>query len=365
MATAMIANEQEADETAMFSDDAQWAAVLGRDAAADGMFVYAVRSTGIYCRPSCPSRRPLRERVMFFGLPEAAEHAGFRACLRCRPAQTAMRDPQVEMVRRVCRAIEDDPDRTDLATLGAVVAISPAHLQRTFKRLMSISPRQYAEACRVRDVKARLHSGEAVTNALYDAGYGSSSRLYERAPATLGMTPATYRKGGAGATIRYTVASSPLGALLVAATERGLCAVRLGDDADALVEELRHEFPFAALARDADDALGAWVAPILANLGGTQPHLDLPLDVQATAFQWRVWEALRAIPRGETRSYAEVARAIGQPTAARAVARACATNPVALAIPCHRVVRGDGDPGGYRWGMERKRALLAREAGGT
>jgi AraC family transcriptional regulator, regulatory protein of adaptative response / methylated-DNA-[protein]-cysteine methyltransferase len=341
-----------------------WQSVLARDGEADGAFVYAVRTTGIYCRPTCPSRRPRRENVVFFALPEAAEHAGFRACRRCHPEQAAIRDPQVEVVQRVCRAIAVNPEKPPtLASLSAEVGLSPFHMQRTFKRVMGISPRQYADACRMDRLKNELRKGEAVTSALYGAGYGSPSRLYERAPAHLGMTPAVYRRGGAGMQIHYTIVPCPLGLLLVAATERGICAINLGDSDEALAEGLTKEYPAAAIARDAS-GLDSAVAAIIRHLHGQEPHLDLPLDVQATAFQWRVWEALQAIPYGSTRSYSAIARAIGQPTAARAVAQACANNRVALAIPCHRVVREDGDVGGYRWGVARKRTLLAQEQAG-
>lgn len=346
-------------------DEMRWQAVLNRDTAADGTFVYAVRSTGIYCRPSCPSRRPRRDRVAFFALPEAAEHAGFRACKRCHPEQTAIRDPHVEIVQRVCRAIAANPEGPlTLATLSADVNLSPFHLQRIFKRVMGITPKQYADAHRMERFKGELRKGEAVTSALYGAGYGSSSRLYERADTQLGMTPAVYRKGGAGMQITYTVVPCSLGALLVAATARGVCAVTLGDDTDTLVSRLRREYPAADIHEDATH-LSEAVETILRHLAGEQPHLDLSLDIQATAFQWRVWEALREIPYGDTRSYSEIAQAIGQPTAARAVAQACGHNPVALAIPCHRVVREDGSLGGYRWGVERKRTILAQERAGT
>lgn len=359
LATVVIENGR---ATAAWDEDQQWRAVLARDAEADGAFVYAVRSTGIYCRPTCPSRRPRRENVAFYPLPEAAEQAGFRACRRCHPEQVAVRDPQVELVQRVCRAITANPEEPPtLASLSAVVHLSPFHLQRTFKRVMGITPRQYADACRVGRLKDELRRGEAVSSALYGAGYGSASRLYERAPAHLGMTPAVYRRGGMGMRIHYTVVPCPLGLLLVAATERGICAINLGDADDALAAGLKREYPAAEITRDAS-GLNRAVAAIIRHLHGQEPHLDLPLDVQATAFQWRVWEALRAIPYGSTRSYGEIARAIGQPTAARAVAQACANNRVALAIPCHRVVREDGSPGGYRWGVERKRALLDKEA---
>lgn len=343
------------------NDANRWEAVLARDGLADGAFVYAVRTTGVYCRPSCPSRRPRRENVTFFAFPEAAEWAGYRACRRCRPREAAPRHPQVEMVRRACHYIEAQMDGPPtLAALGAHVGSSPHHLQRTFRRLLGITPRQYADAHRVRRLKARLQAGETVTDAMYGAGFGSSRSLYERAPAQLGMTPATYRRGGAGARIGYTIVACPLGRLLVAATGRGVCAVSLGEDDGGMERALRDEYPAAQLQRD-DDALRAWVAALLDHLAGQRPHLDLPLDVQATAFQWRVWEQLRAIPYGSTRSYSEIARALGQPTAARAVARACATNPVALIVPCHRVVREDGSASGYRWGLERKQSLLAQE----
>ncbi|MHB8644704.1 MAG: bifunctional DNA-binding transcriptional regulator/O6-methylguanine-DNA methyltransferase Ada [Thermomicrobiales bacterium] len=349
--------------TVPWNEEQQWRSVLARDMEADGAFVYAVRTTGIYCRPTCPSRRPRRENIAFFALPEAAEQAGFRACRRCHPEQVAIRDPHVEVVQRVCRAIAANPEEPPtLASLSTAIGLSPFHMQRTFKRVMGITPRQYADACRMERLKGELRNGEAVTSALYGAGYGSPSRLYERAPAQLGMTPAVYRRGGAGMRIHYIVVPCPLGLLLVAATERGICAITLGDADDALADGLNKEYPAAAILRDAS-GLDTAVAAIIRHLHGQEPHLDLPLDVQATAFQWRVWEALQAIPYGSTRSYGEIARAIGQPTAARAVAQACATNRVALAIPCHRVVREGGNLGGYRWGIERKRALLAQEAG--
>jgi AraC family transcriptional regulator of adaptative response/methylated-DNA-[protein]-cysteine methyltransferase len=338
-----------------------WQAVLTREASYDGSFVYGVRSTGIYCRPICPSRRPKREQVLFFAQPAAAEQAGFRACQRCRPSAGASSEAQLQLARRACRLIEAHPDQAlTLADLGAQIGISPHHLQRVFKRVIGITPRQYADACRLDRLKARLKEGDNVTTALYEAGYGSSSRLYEQAPERLGMTPATYRRGGAGAQISYAIADSPLGRLLVAATERGVCFVSLSDGDAAMEAALASEYPAAAIQRE-DTRLGAWLAQIVSHLSGEQRQLDLPLDVQATAFQWRVWQALKAIPNGDTRSYGQVAEALGDRNAARAVARACATNPVALVIPCHRVVREGGELGGYRWGAERKRALLARE----
>ncbi len=341
-----------------------WQAVLTRDSRSNGSFVYAVRSTGIYCNPSCPSRRPQRDQVIFFPVPEAAEKAGFRPCRRCRPQETAAQEPQVELVRHACRYIEQNLDSPiSLATLGEEVHVSPYHLQRVFKRIVGITPRQYAEAHRLGQLKAQLKEGEPVTRALYDVGYGSSSRLYERAPSQLGMTPTTYRRGGLGMRINYTVVDCPLGRLLVAATEKGICAISLGDTDTELEAALCTEYPAAEIAQDSDGVdLSRLVDPLISHLNGQQPHLDLPLDVQATAFQWRVWEELRTIPYGSTRSYSQVAQAMGEPKATRAVARACATNPVPLVIPCHRVVREDGDPGGYRWGRERKQRLLEQES---
>lgn len=342
-------------------DDVYWQAVLTRDARFDGAVFFGVRSTGIYCRPSCPARRPRREQVVFFRIPEAAESAGFRSCRRCRPRNVSQADPQVEMVRQACRYIEEHIDTLPtLEALSAHTGVSQFHLQRVFKRVTGITPRQYSEACRLSRFKTRVKKGDSVTGAMYDAGYGSSSRLYERAPSQLGMTPADYRRGGKGTRIGYTTARCSLGWLLVAATDKGVCAVRLGDSDVALEADLLSEYPAADVQRD-DAALNRWVELLLNHLEGARPHLDLPLDVQATAFQWSVWEKLREIPYGSTRSYGEIARAIGRPTATRAVARAIATNPVALVVPCHRVIREDRSLGGYRWGVERKQALLERE----
>jgi AraC family transcriptional regulator of adaptative response/methylated-DNA-[protein]-cysteine methyltransferase len=345
------------------TEDALWRAVETRDARLDGLFVYAVRSTGIYCRPSCPSRRPRRDRAVFFASAEAAEGGGFRACRRCRPRTDAARDPQLELAVRACRAIEAyEEGMPSLAALAAGLDVSPHHLQRTFKSLTGVTPHQYAAALRARRLKSLLRAGEGVAAALYEAGYGSSSRLYEASDAQLGMTPATYRRGGRGMEIRYAVVPCPLGRLLVAATARGICAVELGEDDGLLAAALAAEYPAARIERG-EGSFPAWVQGIAGYLAGERGGLDLPLDVQATAFELRVWEALRKIPYGETRSYGEVAAALGAPRAARAVARACAANPAALVTPCHRVVRADGQPGGYRWGEERKRALLAMERG--
>jgi len=344
----------------MLNDAARWDAVLAHDREADGRFVYAVRSTGVYCRPSCPSRRPRHDRVAFFKTPAGAREAGFRACLRCRPDATGTADPWVEKIRRACVYLENVEGHPSLTTLAARVGGSPYHVQRNFKRLVGVTPREYAEACRLRHVKGHLRKGRDVTAAMLDAGYGSSSRFYERAVPKLGMPPSVYQRGGAGMNIRYTVVDSPLGKLLVAATTRGVCAVAMGASDAELVRALAREYPAATIAADAG-GLGRWTTQVVAHLEGRAPRLDLPLDVQATAFQWQVWQALAAIPDGETRTYGEIAAAIGRPRAVRAVARACATNPVALAIPCHRVVPAAGGEGGYRWGTARKKALLARE----
>src|SRR5216683_3333299 len=310
-------------EDATMSEQQCWHAVATRSRAADGAFVYAVSTTGVYCRPSCASRRPLRENVQFFPLPEAAERAGYRPCLRCRPQQQPAIDPAPEQVRRACRLIDralDDGESgaPSLAELGAALGVSGHQLQRLFKRQLGISPRDYADAQRLGRVKARLRDGEDIAGALYDAGYGSSSRLYERSDAQLGMT-------------------------------RGICAVSLGGSDKALEDWLRQEYSAATIRHD-EARLGAWIAAILAHLEGKAPDLGLPLDLQATGFQWRVWRELQKIPYGTTASYSAIASRIGQPAAVRAVANACAGNPAALVIPCHRVTRSDGALGGYRWG---------------
>jgi AraC family transcriptional regulator of adaptative response/methylated-DNA-[protein]-cysteine methyltransferase len=350
--------------------EAQWRAVQERDRGADGAFVYAVRSTGIYCRPSCPSRKPRRAQVTFFKLPEAAEEKGFRPCLRCRPRTQNPVDARTAAVARVCREIEarihgeaggTGETPVTLSALSVPVGMSSHQLERAFRSVMGITPRQYADTQRMRRLKSRLKKGDDVTTALYDAGFGSSSRLYERAPSHLGMTPATYRRGGAGMRIRYTIAGSPLGRLLVGATDRGISALYLGESDARLEAAIQKEYPRAEIRRD-QNGMEGWLDSILAHLRGREPHLDLPTDVQATAFQRRVWEELRRIPYGTTRTYSQVARAIGRPTAIRAVARACATNPVSVVVPCHRVVREDGNLAGYRWGLQRKRALLEHES---
>jgi AraC family transcriptional regulator of adaptative response/methylated-DNA-[protein]-cysteine methyltransferase len=343
-------------------DDERWDRVLRRDGAADGKFVYAVTSTGVFCRPSCPSRRPGRDRVRFFDTTAAAEHAGFRACRRCRPTSAVGSPSVVDAIRRVSRYLTEHADEAvSLASLGKVAKLSPSHLQRQFKQALGVSPREYQAACRADRFRKELRAGRDVTTAMYEAGYGSPSRIYEAPPTGRGMEPATYRRGGAGAAIGFTTVRCPLGWLLVAATAKGVCAVKLGAGQAALEADLRREFPAAVVS--ADHAVRQeWVAEILDGLKGPSRTAELPLDVRGTAFQWRVWRALQQIPRGETRSYADLARAIGRPAAIRAVARACATNPVCLVVPCHRIIAKDGGLGGYRFGPGRKAKLLAGEA---
>ncbi|HZB45189.1 MAG TPA: bifunctional DNA-binding transcriptional regulator/O6-methylguanine-DNA methyltransferase Ada [Pyrinomonadaceae bacterium] len=348
-------------ELRALGEEVCWRAVEARDARFDDTFVYAVSSTGVYCKPSCPSRKARRERVRFFASCDSAEAGGFRACRRCRPRAAASVDPRVRLVLRVCHAVETwDEGTPSLEELGRELRVSPHHLQRTFKAITGITPRQYAAAHRLRQFKARMKEGDAVSGAMYEAGYGSSSRLYEKASEQLGMTPAVYGRGGAGMSIGYTTADTSLGRVLVAATARGVCAVTFGERDAELEAALAAEYPAADINRDEGGA-AEWLQSVLSHVEGTEPRLELPLDLRATAFRLRVWEELRRIPYGATRSYKQVAEAIGQPTASRAVASACAANPVALVTPCHRVVRGDGDPGGYRWGIERKRALLTQE----
>jgi len=347
--------------SAMPSDDHNWwQAVLARDAAQDGKFVFAVSSTGVFCRPSCAAKHPRRENVTFYRRAEEAERAGYRACLRCRP-KAATGSTQLETVKGICRYIEQHLDEpVTLSRLAKVFHQSPFHLQRTFKAVLGVTPRAYADSCRMNLLKRNLQAGHSVTRAMYDAGYGSSSRLYERTASQLGMTPDKYRRGAVAAPIRYTFAESPMGRMLVAATDKGICAIQFADSDEELVEGLKHEFPFANRRRD-DDRLRRWKDGLLQRLQGQKLNSALPLDIQATAFQRRVWEYLQLIPYGATRSYSEVAKAIGEPRATRAVARACATNRLAVAIPCHRVVREDGGLGGYRWGVGRKQALLELE----
>jgi len=335
-----------------------WRATLARDSRADGSFVLAVRSTHIYCRPSCPARRPLRRNVTFFRTREEAEKQGYRACLRCRPNEIA--GTVVLVQRAASQLMETSEEGVRLGALAVALGTTQATLRRAFLQVTGLKPRELAEALRVKRFKAMLRAGKSIADALYETGYGSTSRVYERSNAQLGMTPATYRKGGTGMKIGYSIAKSPLGKFLVAATDRGVSAVYLGDAENTLVAELREEYPRAEISQ-ATDSFQRWVREIVQRIEGKQPRMELPLDLQATAFQRRVWQELQRIPRGRTRTYSQVARSLGQPKAVRAVARACATNPVSIVVPCHRVIREDGALAGYRWGISRKEQLLAQE----
>ena len=342
--------------------DARWAAVIARDASRDGSFVYAVTTTGIYCKPSCPSRKPQQKNAALFAMAELAEEAGYRACLRCRPAEHPSDDSRFALIRDACRVIKEQrAEPPTLESLAQQAGLSPYHLQKLFKKTVGISPRKYADAHRLGTLKQALLEGISVADGLYRAGYGSSSRLYEKSSNQLGMTPATYKKRGLGMQIRYSSAECVLGGVLVAATDRGICSVSLGDDEASLLDDLKREFQEAQVAPGDDRLLGEWLDAVVERLSGKQPSIHLPMNVQATAFQRMVWEEFQRIPLGETATYGQVARNLGKPNAARAVARACSANPAAVVIPCHRVVHGDGGPGGYRWGLGRKEALLKSE----
>jgi AraC family transcriptional regulator of adaptative response/methylated-DNA-[protein]-cysteine methyltransferase len=344
------------------STDHLWHCVATRDVHADGLFVYAVSSTRIYCRPSCPSRKPRRDRVQFFPDPAMAEAGGYRACRRCRPNVERGAAPGVERVRRACRAVAERPDdRWTVARLARAGGGSVAQLQRGFREVLGMAPRDYVAACRRRGFLDRLRKGVTVTEAIYESGYGSPSRVYG-ALHLPGMTPATYGRGGLGARIRWATAESPVGRILVAATDRGLCFVELGSSDRELAAALRAEFPSAAIEERPSKAMGPFVEAARAIAKATNVQTEVPVDIRGTAFQWRVWRALTRIPRGQTRSYSQLAQAIGRPSAVRAVARACATNPLALVVPCHRVVGSKGQLTGYRWGVPVKKALLERES---
>lgn len=354
--------EQSSASPAYTADAERWAAVLDRDERAAHAFVYAVTTTGIYCRPGCSSRQPKQANVRFFDDARAAEAAGFRPCKRCMPQASAAPDPNREAVLLACRLMDAAEEPLSLAELAAAAGLSPYHFHRLFKRTTGITPNAYARARRADRLRETLQEERSVTTALYDAGYGSSSRLYAESDTTLGMTPSTYKNGAPGEAIRFAVAPSYLGHVLVAASERGICRIDLGDSAAALEDRLRETFPKAEIAPGGPEFTET-VAAVLAFLDVPRPLLGLPLDIRGTAFQRQVWSALQQIPPGATMSYAEVAEAIGKPNAVRAVAGACAANTLAVAIPCHRVVRSDGELGGYRWGLERKEALLAHEGG--
>jgi AraC family transcriptional regulator of adaptative response/methylated-DNA-[protein]-cysteine methyltransferase len=341
--------------------DRRWTAVQARDAQADGRFVYSVRTTGVYCRPSCGSRAPRPENVAFHDTPADARRAGFRACLRCKPDQPPHATQQAAVIARLCRQLEAEEQAPSLQDLARQAQRSPFHLHRVFKRITGLTPKAYAAAHRGRRVQQALSRSASVTEAIYDAGYNSGGRFYADAPKVLGMTPTRYRAGGVDTELRFAVGQCSLGAILVARSELGVCATMIGDDPDALTRDLQDRFPRARLL-GGDAGFEQWVARVVGFVEAPALGLNLPLDVRGTAFQRRVWQALQAIPPGQTASYSEIARRIGEPASMRAVAQACGANALAVAIPCHRVVRNDGGLSGYRWGVERKRALLAREA---
>ncbi len=356
---------QAAKEIVMMDSSSFWQSVLNRDSSMDGQFVFAVETTGVYCRPSCPARRPKRRNVVFFERPSDAERAGFRACRRCKPNVDIVDDTRRILAERACRLIDEnsvdfDNRNLSLTALADQLEVSPFQLHRAFKQTFGLTPRQYSESRRLARFKKNVRDGNTVTDALYEAGYGSSSRLYEKSSARLGMTPASYQRGGKGARIHYSIVVSDLGLLLTAATERGLCAVRFGENEKKLVDELQKEFPKADLIHD-ETRLAQWTRMVTDAIHGGKRRNELPLDIQATAFEWKVWNYLRTLPVGATNTYGEVAQAIGCPTASRAVARACAANPLAVVIPCHRVVPAAGGIGGYRWGAKRKQKILDLE----
>jgi AraC family transcriptional regulator, regulatory protein of adaptative response / methylated-DNA-[protein]-cysteine methyltransferase len=338
--------------------DELWRAVLERDRSADGKFVYAVKTTGVYCRPSCPSRRPKRESAEFFEKPADARRAGYRSCLRCLPDQP---DAQSKWIAECCHLLERDLDRSvSLAELAAHAGISVFHLQRTFKQHLGVTPREYQDALRMRRVKQGLSGGSSITDAIYDAGFNSVSRFYEKAGEHFGMSPFTYKRGGSGQAIRFTMFPCAIGTAIIATTDQGVCSVAFGDDESALESNLRAQFAQALIVRDGA-GLQNHVEALKSYLEGHRMSFDLPMDIRATAFQERVWRLLAAIPYGETRTYSQIAEQLGQPTAARAVATACASNAIAVLIPCHRVVGKNGSLSGYRWGIDRKRKLLETE----
>lgn len=342
-------------------DDPRWATVVTRDPRADGQFFYAVKTTGIYCRPTCGARTPKPENVAFYATQDAAEQAGFRPCKRCTPNQPPLAEQHAALVTSLCRYIEQSDEIPSLDRLAQHAHMSPHHLHRIFKGITGVTPRAYATAIRSRRVRDALSHNDTITEAIYAAGYNANGRFYEESDRLLGMTPRDYRSGGAQTAIRFAVGACSLGAVLVAASARGICAITLGDDPDALVRDLQDRLPRAELVGD-DTGFEQWIASVIGFIETPKQGLNLPLDVQGTAFQQRVWRALQEIPVGTTASYTEIAERIGAPRSVRAVAGACAANTLAVAIPCHRVVRNDGGLSGYRWGVERKRALLEREA---
>jgi AraC family transcriptional regulator of adaptative response/methylated-DNA-[protein]-cysteine methyltransferase len=343
------------------SDGARWAAVTRRDAAADDLFYYSVSTTGVYCRPSCAARLPKREHVQFYSTRAEAEKAGFRPCKRCRPDEAPRAERQAEAIAKACRLIEESEELPGLDALAEVAGLSRFYFHRIFKQITGLTPKAYAAAHRASRVREELTRSSTVTEAIYEAGFQSSGRFYAASSQILGMTPSNFRKGGAGASIRFAVGECSLGSILVAASEKGICAILLGDDAEALTRDLQDRFPTANLI-GGETEFERWMAQVVGFVEAPRVGLDLPLDIRGTAFQRRVWRALSEVPPGSTTSYAEIAKKLRAPKAVRAVAQACAANTLAVAIPCHRVVRTDGGVSGYRWGVERKRALLEREA---
>jgi len=344
----------------VLTDNEKWEAVRSRNRSFDGDFVFAVRSTGVYCNPSCPAKRPAMRQVLFFPTSADAEQSGFRPCRRCKPNENR-KSPQVVMIDRLRTYIEDYLDqKLTLSTLSAAVGVSPYHLQRTFKRIVGISPRKFIEGLRLAKMKHSLLNGQTVTKAIYSAGFSSKSRFYENGSYRFGMSPGVLRRGGAGMRIRYTIVDCALGKLLIGGTEFGICAVCMADSDKAVERALSEQYPSAIIQRN-DESIREWVGHVIKFLSVEESDLNLPLDIQATTFQSRVWNEIKSIPYGTTASYSQIAAAIGKPKAARAVARACATNPVALIVPCHRVVGEDGKLHGYRWGKERKQRLLNLE----
>lgn len=344
----------------MLSEEQCWEAVERRDARLDGAFFYSVRTTGVYCRPGCASRRPRRENVAFYPTADAAETAGFRPCKRCRPRALSATAHQAAAVEKACALIRSSDTAPSLAQLAEAAGMSRFHFHRLFKEITGATPADFARTHRLAQFAQQLDDGKPVTEAIYAAGYGSSSRAYAAAPSGLGMTPGARRKNGRGETIRFAFAETPLGTMLLAATARGICALQFGDDSERLAADFKARFAAAELAED-DGTLQAWARQVARHVAAPGRALDLPLDIKGTAFQARVWRALQRIPAGQTMSYGALARSLGMPGAARAVGTACASNEIAVLIPCHRVVGGDGTPTGYRWGVERKRALLELE----
>ncbi len=351
----------------MLDQEKCWKAILNKDKTQDGQFYYGVRTTGVYCRPACPARTPLRKNVRFYATRAEAEHDGLRPCLRCRPGAISSADSNRLRIRRLSEHIRANcqtGESLKLEDLAAQVGVSPFHLQKTFKEIVGVTPKQFEEACRMEALKSELRSRDSITDAIYQAGFGASSRVYERVDTRLGMTPRQYRAGGGGVSISYVSVASPLGIMMIGATDRGLCFLQFAESSDELLEALRKEYPAASLELMPSPypaQFDLWIKSLLRYLRREQIRLDLPLDVRATAFQLKVWKYLQSIPYGEVQSYTEVAAGIGSPKAVRAVARACAANRVAIVIPCHRVIRGSGHLGGYRWGIERKRTLIDAE----